>query len=129
MKVGPTGLRVLRVAAILVLAAGVILFAVGLYETVTLGCYQYVPGQTVCQGNDTSNAMEFGGVGVFLLGLFATLGLTVGLAGRRRSGSSGPVQRPSDASLPARLEELAGMHERGLLTDDQFERAKNKLIG
>jgi hypothetical protein len=33
------------------------------------------------------------------------------------------------ASLSAELEKLSSLHDKGVLTDDEFQSAKNKLLG
>lgn len=73
-------------------------------------------------------------VGVALIGTFAAT-LSSFLVERRFHGeTSAPSAPPSDAPLPgfaiaSELERLSRLHQQGQLSDDEFARAKQRLLG
>ncbi|MFB7662468.1 SHOCT domain-containing protein [Kitasatospora sp. NPDC056138] len=63
-------------------------------------------------------------------GIFAEQVLTAAAAARRRTAARpAPAATPPTADLLDQLERLAALHACGALTDEEFSRAKQRLIG
>ena len=76
----------------------------------------------------------FGGFGAFggfgLLGALIVGLLLVWILAALISGPAGGASRPAtDPASVERLRELADMHDKGTLTDEEFAAAKRKLLG
>ena len=116
-------LLVALVAVVAVAAVAALAYAVG--TNVHGDGYMYGIGPARMRGG--AGAYWFDPLG--LLALLALGALVVWFIVALVSGSGG---RPSDFAAPGgveKLKELADLHERGALSDDEFTAAKRKLLG
>lgn len=98
----------------------------GVVTATTVGYGDFVPRSGL--GRSAGVALMFLGVG--LIGTFAAT-LSSFLVERRveQRMAEGPAPAlPVAFSIPAELERLARLHERGRLTDEEFARAKQRLL-
>jgi hypothetical protein len=116
------------------------LVLIGIAALAIVGFVAYHAGTTT---NDGSIRMPFGpmhvnrgygwpGFGLFGLVAFIAIGLlAVWVVAALFSGAGGGIRPsvPPAGGDVERLRELAEMHDRGALTDDEFAAAKRKLLG
>ena len=123
-----TGAR--RLGFLLLVVAAVAVVGAAAYN-VGLGAHDGVARPIFGMGRGYGGGMGFG-TGFSLFGLFGALligFLVVWLFVALLSGSAGAGRLPTDPVAGDRLRELAEMHDKGTLTDDEFTAAKRKMLG
>ena len=133
--------RYLWIAVVIIALVGVALIAFGLGSANGgRGFFDDMPMRGyLSRGQSVGMGAPAGGLVWLLLlvglGLLFVVGLVKVLDDRTPPPSTGSAQAPTAAAPPAapdgidRLHELAELHDRGKLNDDEFTAAKRRLLG
>ena len=133
--------RYLWIAVVIIVLVGVALIAFGLGSANgSRGFFDDMPMRGyVPRGRSVGMGAPLGGLVWLLLlvglGLLFVVGLVKVLDDRTPPPPTGSAQAPTTAAPPAtddgidRLRELAELHDRGKLTDEEFSAAKRRLLG